>query len=404
MDYEVQPRRWSDFSGVLPLSSKSESEAENVPYTPCQKQIVIIYDCSNGISSSEFKKQLDFLSNKLLATNWNHFERLGLGFYGSSTLLNPFKLTNRADQLKKYIQFTSQSRRKASVNTLFGALALDEVYRQNRSLDVSTIVFISNASSKDIAAAQQYASTVNGFGQLTVVTLKPSSLSASAVTLLTSNVIEWDIGQKDEPDNWQQLFQAAYGCGGAITVQDKFVPCPTSKRQIVVAIDASNNLTAAEFQMEKSFLVNQVFSTNNWNHFERLGISAYAKFVSSRSFGILNSSEDMVNTINAITQQRKSPSLSTLLRDLNEKYPNNSTQPNAYIVFTSRAHPADVTQAVNDSLALASRGRLTFVALNGVDVDQLKRLSNNIIAWNMTTTSSPSDWQNAFMQAYNCVI
>lgn len=90
------------------------------------------------------------------------------------------------------------------------------------------------------------------------------------------------------------------------------------------------------------------------------------------------------------------------LADMRDKFPNNGSQPNAFIVFCSEAREKDVQLAAKAAQDLIARGRLTFVALNDVDVERLKTLSPNIIKWNMTETDEPEDWHYEFDDAYNC--
>ncbi|KAI1707525.1 hypothetical protein DdX_12360 [Ditylenchus destructor] len=392
IEYSQKHRKHAHFSGLAPVKHQNDEVEENPdsePFSPCEKKIVIVYDVSTAITAGEFKKQLNFLSDKLLANNWNHFERLGLGFYGTAALLNPFKIMGSVDKAKSYIQFTYQSRRNASLSTLLGALALEDMYRQTNgdsdssSQNISTIVFVSNPSARDIQRAIPYAKQVDSYGRLTFVALKPRKVGPRQLAGLVSSdhVIPWDITNKDEPNNWQMLFQNAYDCPG----------------------DAGSNPGLREKQQD--FLTNSLFASE-WNHFERLGLGNYNKYSSFTPFGSFNSSESererVKNTITSWYSTRLLGSLHTALADMRDKFPNNGSQPNAFIVFCSEAREKDVQLAAKAAQDLIARGRLTFVALNDVDVERLKTLSPNIIKWNMTETDEPEDWHYEFDDAYNC--
>ncbi|KAI1730939.1 hypothetical protein Ddc_03661 [Ditylenchus destructor] len=420
IEYGQKRRQHAHFSGLAPVKHQNDEVEENPdsePFSPCEKKIVIVYDVSTAITAGEFKKQLNFLSDKLLANNWNHFERLGLGFYGTAALLNPFKVMGNVDKAKSYIQFTYQSRRNASLSTLLGALALEDMYRQTNadsdstSQNISTIVFVSNPSARDIQRAIPYAKQVDSFGRLTFVSLKPRKVGPRQLAGLVSSdhVIPWDITNKDEPNNWQMLFQSAYDCPGDAGsnpgLRDIYTPCPISKRRIVVVADSSRNLTDYYFKKQQDFLTNSLFASE-WNHFERLGLGNYNKYSSFTPFGSFNSSESererVKNTITSWYSTRLAGSLHTALADMRDKFPNNASQPNAFIVFCSEAREKDVQLAAKTAQDLIAKGRLTFVALNDANVERLKTLSPNIIKWNMTETDEPEDWHNEFDDAYNC--
>lgn len=71
------------------------------------------------------------------------------------------------------------------------------------------------------------------------------------------------------------------------------------------------------------------------------------------------------------------------------------------IVFVSRASAQDVSGAVNGAWQLSEFGRVTVVALAGVDKYALEPLADNIIEWDLKS-NAPANWQQLFNDAYNC--
>ncbi|KAH7718934.1 C-type lectin 6 [Aphelenchoides avenae] len=187
------------------------------------------------------------------------------------------------------------------------------------------------------------------------------------------------------------------------TADRAFHPC---QQRVAIVFDASNSLTTADFQKQKNFLRNALFAAN-WNHFERLGLAVYANGVrKAKDFKSMNSLSDVQSFIDAA---QYAPSATTSLRktfsQLGKSFDGNGNTFGgtnySTIVFVSRANAQDVSAAVDGAWTLSEFGRVTIVALKGVDKYALEPLANNIIEWDLKS-NAPLNWQDQFNAAYNC--
>lgn len=71
------------------------------------------------------------------------------------------------------------------------------------------------------------------------------------------------------------------------------------------------------------------------------------------------------------------------------------------ILFISEANAAELASVKANAAILRSFGRVTVVALKGIDTNQLTDLTPNFIPWDLTT-DAPPNWQQQFQTAYDC--
>ncbi|KAI6177834.1 hypothetical protein M3Y97_00950600 [Aphelenchoides bicaudatus] len=197
----------------------------------------------------------------------------------------------------------------------------------------------------------------------------------------------------------------------AVTTQNSdqfFVPC---KSRIVFAVDDTNGNNY--FSAAKSFLVNQVFSTQ-WNVLERLGLVffSYGAFDKNAQFGTYhgNSSSGLDTVRQAITgfnTRYGTLSLTTALQNLASYYQPNDDYPDVnYIVFLSAIDQDAVNASKKYAAQLGYLGRLTIVGLGNIDPKDtlLRQLTSYYIQWkNPTTDPNFNGWGDFFWStAYGC--
>ena len=88
-------------------------------------------------------------------------------------------------------------------------------YQSPTGAPLNVILFVSHVVEADVNAALTPAKQLAQNGQLTIVAL--GNLQDSDIALLqkltSKTVIQWKDLTQPSPPNWQQQFQAAYGCG-----------------------------------------------------------------------------------------------------------------------------------------------------------------------------------------------
>jgi hypothetical protein len=276
---------------------------------------------------------------------------------------------------------------------------------------------------------------------------------------LTNNIVTWDM-TTSAPNNWENIFQTAYGCAGgpatnptqppvthgpqtqrtpgntpatpppalgttkktstaapvpphgstgrytgttqaARPTAEPYIPCGN---EIVIAFDNSKGLTATQFQTEQQFLKSRVFAEGNFNHFDRLAFGYYNSQPQITSVGVLSTRQEVDNAIDGAYLSTKPASLRLLFQLLaSYQSPVGPLGQMSVIIFISNTNQADVQAATGSVPGLPSGTRITFVILGtAIQPSLLAPISNNTIQWSNLNNPQPDNWRDLFWTAYNC--
>ncbi|KAH7717028.1 C-type lectin 6 [Aphelenchoides avenae] len=182
-------------------------------YHPCQQRVALVFDASSSLTAADFQKQKNFLRNTLFASNWNHFERLGLAVHADGVRkAKDFKSLNSLNDVQSFIDAAQYDpSATTSLRKTFSQLgkSFDGNGNTFAGTNYSTIVFVSRANAQDVSAAVDGAWTLSEFGRVTIVVLK--GVDKYALEPLANTIVEWDL-KTNAPSNWQDQFNAAYNC------------------------------------------------------------------------------------------------------------------------------------------------------------------------------------------------
>jgi hypothetical protein len=298
------------------------------------------------------------------------------------------------------------------------------------------------------------APTVAAMGRLTIIALG-NKVDTTLLSNLTNNIVTWDM-TTSAPNNWENIFQTAYGCAGgpatnptqppvtrgpqtqrtpgntpatpppaqgttkkastaapgstrrytgttqaARPTAEPYIPCGN---EIVIAFDNSKGLTATQFQTEQQFLKSRVFAEGNFNHFDRLAFGYYNSQPQITSVGVLSTRQEVDNAIDGAYLSTKPASLRLLFQLLaSYQSPVGPLGQMSVIIFISNTNQADVQAATGSVPGLPSGTRITFVILGtAIQPSLLAPISNNTIQWSNLNNPQPDNWRDLFWTAYNC--
>uniref|UniRef100_A0A914QAK1 VWFA domain-containing protein n=1 Tax=Panagrolaimus davidi TaxID=227884 RepID=A0A914QAK1_9BILA len=197
-----------------------------VPFIPCQSWISFGVDDSNKLDPNSFTKQLNFISSAI--GNITHPERIAaIGGYSQPVSWNS-GLT--IPQVQTAVTGMQQNG-NYSLRMQFAALLTTLQATPINNIPVGALIFISDTSTAALQGADEL------FNQLKNVTITFVLLGNSAdslkLTQFSSNFINWKDLSQPQPENWNNLYGPAYGCGGISTVS------PTSTGTTITPVSST---------------------------------------------------------------------------------------------------------------------------------------------------------------------
>uniref|UniRef100_A0A0K0F370 VWFA domain-containing protein n=1 Tax=Strongyloides venezuelensis TaxID=75913 RepID=A0A0K0F370_STRVS len=184
---------------ISTLSPNSTSLPPQIPYYPCQTNIILAIDASSDVmTSNDFSQQLNLIQNTI-TTNWTHYDRVALSWYNGvpSTFFSFNTIGDRTDFniiLKSLITQGPGS----SLSKLLSSL----VYLQNKNnFKTSTFIFISKVDLDDIEKSREFAENLLKEGYLNFI-INGSSITSQQLTMLMtlnpSNIQRWDLSNNND--------------------------------------------------------------------------------------------------------------------------------------------------------------------------------------------------------------
>ncbi|KAI6196168.1 hypothetical protein M3Y94_01077200 [Aphelenchoides besseyi] len=207
-----------------------KTERNEANGVPCQDgRITIALDCSIGLSTNNFQKQINFLINDIFTYQWTNLERLTIIQKNSDCdelpFARKFSSEHTIENVDRYVKHAIQFGNPDLVQLL---QQIDEHQTEFSSDIVHLIVFVSQINdTMETTAKPLVQSLMLKNYELTFVALG-SNLNSSLFLDLSPNLIEWPIETNLEPKDWSQKFQEAYGCVTQTTTQSTPTSLPPS--------------------------------------------------------------------------------------------------------------------------------------------------------------------------------
>uniref|UniRef100_A0AC35GNR4 VWFA domain-containing protein n=1 Tax=Panagrolaimus sp. PS1159 TaxID=55785 RepID=A0AC35GNR4_9BILA len=200
-----QPLEWDISQAFRCTQQTIPPPTSMMPYIPCQSWITFVYDDSIVLPYNNFLKQLLFISSAV--GNITHAERISaLGIYSEPI---PWNNGETISQIQGAIDSVPQLG-AYNLRLQFTAILANMATAQTGNTPIAAIIFVSDTSNSALVGA----STV--FNQLTNVRITFVLLGAypdqSKLTKFSRNFIIWKDLSQPQPDNWNNLYYAAYGC------------------------------------------------------------------------------------------------------------------------------------------------------------------------------------------------
>uniref|UniRef100_A0A914QLF7 VWFA domain-containing protein n=1 Tax=Panagrolaimus davidi TaxID=227884 RepID=A0A914QLF7_9BILA len=200
-----QPLEWDISQAFRCTQQTIPPPSSMMPYIPCQSWITFAYDDSIVLPYSNFLKQLLFISSAI--GNITHAERISaVGIYSEPI---PWNSGETISQIQGAIDSVPQLG-AYSLRLQFTAILTNMITAQTGNTPIAAIIFVPNTSNSALVGA----STV--FNQLTNVRITFVLLGTypdqSKLTKFSSNFITWKDFSQPQPDNWNNIYYAAYGC------------------------------------------------------------------------------------------------------------------------------------------------------------------------------------------------
>ncbi|KAE9546751.1 hypothetical protein FO519_010037, partial [Halicephalobus sp. NKZ332] len=252
------------------------------PYIPCQSFIAFCTDNSNVLIPDFFKNQITFLSSAISALN--HAERISVQS-GSNALAPWNTYQNIQDILNQISTITQNTNNGFSLRDVLKSLYGQLVIAQNSTIPMAAILFVTDTTTPgSVDGTDPYAGYIINMGVRITAILMGDKANQSTFPNITSNIIKWPDLTQPQPDNWDSLSGAAYGCSNSVSTTQgpsTTTPIPTTTTTMVPYVpcqslisfcfDVSNALDEINFFKISNFLFSAV---NDLNHPERIEVQA----------------------------------------------------------------------------------------------------------------------------------
>uniref|UniRef100_A0A914Y0B6 VWFA domain-containing protein n=1 Tax=Panagrolaimus superbus TaxID=310955 RepID=A0A914Y0B6_9BILA len=184
------------------------STVTDMPYLPCQSWISFSYDDSYALENANYRAQMSFISSAI--TNINYPDRLRVN--GVFTNVASFNSHQTISQMQAEIISVQQTAISYSLLQEFGNLLTDvKTIENNQNWTIGALIFISDTSDSALANANIFFSQLPPSVKITFVLLGPTTESTK-LTQFSTNFIYWKDFSQPQPDSWDTLSYAAFGC------------------------------------------------------------------------------------------------------------------------------------------------------------------------------------------------
>ncbi|KAI6228733.1 hypothetical protein M3Y99_01193300 [Aphelenchoides fujianensis] len=195
----------------LLLSSVHPLPTDGAPTAyPCRNgRLMFVVDVSEELKAADFKKQVDFLSNRVFTDEWTALERLTLVQYDQTAWDIPFVDDETAADVRREVRNVVKVS-FANLTRLFESI--DRWQKEAAAEVVHSIVFVSRIDQATVDAIRPFVQRLQQKNyELTFVAVG-AQLDAALFLQLSPNLIQWDVKRQDTPADWRSQFWTAYGC------------------------------------------------------------------------------------------------------------------------------------------------------------------------------------------------
>uniref|UniRef100_A0A914X614 VWFA domain-containing protein n=1 Tax=Plectus sambesii TaxID=2011161 RepID=A0A914X614_9BILA len=162
---------------------------------PCQRNIIILFDSSNGMNANQYLNQTTFISHQLFTSSWTFDQtNVAVAAYDDTNPFN-FRVTGAFGNIKNLKQaqnalHISQGNDVASITTALNLTTYPATFPDAPpNVKQSTVLFASTSVHADIQGAVQYANQITANGPLAVVAMGPSASVDELSSLTPRNQI-----------------------------------------------------------------------------------------------------------------------------------------------------------------------------------------------------------------------
>uniref|UniRef100_A0AC34GUS0 VWFA domain-containing protein n=1 Tax=Panagrolaimus sp. ES5 TaxID=591445 RepID=A0AC34GUS0_9BILA len=179
-----------------------------MPYVPCQSWISFSYDDSSALQNTDFKTQMSFILSAI--GNINYPDRLHVD--GAFTNVASWNSHQTIAQMQTELNSLEQTAISYSLLQQFAALLTDvEAIGNSQNWPIGALIFISDTSDAALANANIFFNQLPPTVKLTFVLLGPNA-DQTKLTNFSSNFISWKDLTQPQPNSWDTLSYAAFGC------------------------------------------------------------------------------------------------------------------------------------------------------------------------------------------------
>uniref|UniRef100_A0A914QUX3 VWFA domain-containing protein n=1 Tax=Panagrolaimus davidi TaxID=227884 RepID=A0A914QUX3_9BILA len=201
------PSTSSPSTASSPTTAVPPTQSTLIPYIPCQSWISFSYDDSSSLSVTDFETQTAFIANAINSMTYPDRIRANAAYTGVASWNSHQTILQMQNELNSS-QPTSNT---YSLLLEFAGLLTDTEAIGTTNWPIGALVFISDTSPTALDNANIYFSQLPPNVRLTFVLLG-NKVDQTKLTQFSSNFIYWSDLSQPQPDNWDALSFAAYGC------------------------------------------------------------------------------------------------------------------------------------------------------------------------------------------------
>uniref|UniRef100_A0A914BZ99 Uncharacterized protein n=1 Tax=Acrobeloides nanus TaxID=290746 RepID=A0A914BZ99_9BILA len=252
---------------------------------------------------------------------------------------------------------------------------IDTEYQANSTIGLSTLLFITSIANSNLTAAKPYADSLRSKGRLTFITVSMQQNDIANLSRLADQIINWDASNFYYPPDALSQLQNAFDCPAQPPFAFNFTQCRTTYANYFM-FDASNDLNETDFQNQKQFFLDNLYTTISPIVSPMLYLYGYdnvsANYVSCDQYDML--------CIPAMTQQiiqtNNTPSFYNAMYQTSDY-----RRAVNFIIFISST-PADweIQQSISILNSILSYNGRVIVVSNNDQVDQSQLLKLNGIS------------------------
>uniref|UniRef100_A0AC34FJ47 VWFA domain-containing protein n=1 Tax=Panagrolaimus sp. ES5 TaxID=591445 RepID=A0AC34FJ47_9BILA len=177
------------------------------PYLPCESWIHFGIDDSNNFQ--HFGSAKDLVSSTIEVSELNFPKRIAVvGIFSQPVFWNSYY---SVENIESTVAYFPKGNGPYSLKTQFTTLLANLQYTETGDIPLVAIIFISDTSDEALAGADQIFNQFTKPVKITFVLLGANA-DESKLTKYSSKFITWSNFSEDQPDNWYNLYYAAFGC------------------------------------------------------------------------------------------------------------------------------------------------------------------------------------------------